>query len=509
MTSSPLADAWLRGVAANPGAPAGVLLRLLDPAAHAVWAVLCGERALPAAVIEAVVAHPSREVRQAFARNRFVAPEQRGRMVDDPDALVRVRLASGPRPRFGAVEALPDDVLEVLLTARDGDHPGAFLTADEIAAELAFSQQIPQSFRRGLPGHPNPRLRAQAASLWLALTDAQREALLADAVPAVAEAARRNSRVLDPLAMEADLPDQECHSRNLILINYAVSPAMAQRCLAERRDLRSLAGNRHTPAEIVARLARDPDPQVRERVASRADVGPALLAELAQDPDSAVRARALLHPLPRTWAQRSAIDRVIGLSAECVGPAPEMFVEPETSWYEACAGSPEAVLRRVAATCPRLPEGLVHRLARDPDPDVRHILAYNHPLAPPATVLDAFIATPRQRPYLLTLPRLPRTGLADLLDHEDAEVRALAAADSGLARPPVHRLADPDPRVRRAAAANPRLPRGLVESLLADPGLAEGAAANPALSAERLHALLDRSGLPAGPRSLPSVAGPR
>ncbi|MBT2369945.1 hypothetical protein J7E88_32920 [Streptomyces sp. ISL-10] len=136
--------------------------------------------------------------------------------------------------------------------------------------------------------------------------------------------------------------------------------------------------------------------------------------------------------------------------------------------------------------------------AADPDPDcdVRHLLACNHPLAPPRIILDAFIATPRQRPCLLTLPRLPRTGLHHLLDHDDPDVRALAAADTSLARPPVRLLADPESRVRRAAAANPLLPVDLIASLLNAPEHAEGAAANPNLPAKRLHKLLDLSGPP-------------
>lgn len=488
-------ELWLRGVAANPAAPSDVLLRLLTEPARAAWTRLCGERALPADVVDAVVAHPERAVRRAFARNRHATPEQRGRLVDDADSLVRADVASGPRPRLGRAEALPDHVLENLLTARDDSSHAQLLTADEIRQELAFSGQIPPSFRRRMPGHPNPELRAQATGSWLWLTPGQREALLADPDPAVREAARVNNRILDPAEMEADLPERDCHHRSLLLVNYAVSRTVAQRCLAEGRDLWSLAHNPHTPSDIVARLARDCDPQVRERVAARADLDPSLLSELAQDPDGRVRARALLQPLPRTWPERAALDRVIGGAAEKVGPVEEMFVEPEASWYASCAASEHPELRRVAATCSRLPEEWVHRLAGDPDADVRHLLAYNHPLAPPPLLLDAFIATPTQRPYLLTLPRLPRTGLDHLLDHGDPDVRALAAADTTLGRPPAHLLADPDPGVRRAAAANPLLPLDLVTSLLEAPEHAEGAAANPRIPAERLHALLDQCGL--------------
>lgn len=81
-------------------------------------------------------------------------------------------------------------------------------------------------------------------------------------------------------------------------------------------------------------------------------------------------------------------------------------------------------------------------------------------------VLDTFLALPRLRAHLLTLPRLPRTGLQHLLDHEDPEVRALAAADTGLDRPPVH---------AESAAANPGLPAGLLHGLFDLGGLPRAA----------------------------------
>ncbi|MCX5366382.1 hypothetical protein OG864_47655 [Streptomyces sp. NBC_00124] len=497
MSTSPLMEPWLRGVAANSSAPSEVLLRLLDTTASTAWTVLCEQRELPADVVDAVIAHPRREIRRALARNRHVAPTQRGRLVDDADARVRGSLAGGPRPRFGRVGALPDDVLETLLTAQDAPGADPILSAAEIGEELGFSGQIPSSFRRRMAGHTNPGLRARSARMWTGLSPAQREALLADPDPAVRDAARDHSRSLDPAAMEADLPDPDCHHRRVLLTNYAVSRTVVDACLAEDRNLWGLAHNPYTPADAVLRLARHRDPRIRERIASRADLDPSTLAELSRDTNETVRMRARIQALPRTWEQRDAIDRVAQRSAEDVGPVAEMFLEPDTSWYSTCARSEHPLLRRVAATCPGLPEALVDLLADDPDTDVRHLLAYNHPLAPARTVLDAFIATPRQRPYLLTLPQLPRTGLEDFLGHEDPEVRALAAADTTLRQPPVHLLTDPDARVRLAAAGNPLLPAELVSTLLQGPDTAEGAAANPSLSAQRLHELLDLCGLPA------------
>lgn len=496
----PLREPWLRGIAAHPAAPPDVLLRLLDPAAREAWTALCEERDLPPAVVDAVLAHPETTVRRAFARNPHVDPAQRGRLAHDPDTLVRGWLAGGPRLRTGRIRPLPDEVLEVLLTAQD-DPDGDFrLTANEIRQELESSRQIPLSFRRRLPEHGDPALRAYAIHAWSMLAPAQHTALLADPDPVVREeaheAAARASRRLDGEAMAAELPERDGHWRQDLLMNCAVSRPVIEACLAGRRNLYELAYNRRTPADVVERLAGDPDPEVRAAVAARADIGPALLAELAEDPDERVRTRARIHPLPRTWTQRSVLDHAVFHSFGCACAIVDGYAEEEGDWYTDCARSAYEPLRRIAATYRLLPAELVERLAADPAAEVRHALACHHPLAPPSLVLDSFLTHPRQRPHLLTLPNLPRTGLGHLLGHEDAEVRALAAADLNLDEAPVRLLADPEALVRRAAAASPLLPAELLAPLLEDPATAEGAAANPNLPAARLHELLDRLGVP-------------
>ncbi|MFE1416248.1 hypothetical protein ACFW6F_36445 [Streptomyces sp. NPDC058746] len=496
----PLREHWLRGIAAHPAAPPDVLVRLLDPAAREAWTALCGERDLPPAVVEAVLAHPERSVRRAFAQNPHADPAQRGRLAHDPHTLVRAWLAGGPRPRTGRVRPLPDAALEVLLAAQDDPDGDFHITANEIRQELESSGQIPMPFRRRLPEHRDPALRAYATYSWESLAPEQHAALLADPDPTVREAAlraaQRASRERDPEALEAELPEQDGHARQHLLMNRPVSRAVVEACLAEGRNLYELAYNRDAPADAVARLARDPDPEVRAAVAARADTGPALLAELAEDPDERVRTRARIHPLPRTWAQRDVLDHAVFHSFGCACAIVDGYLEQEGDWYSDCARSEHEPLRRIAATYRLLPGELVELLAADPAAEVRRALACHHPLAPPALVLDTFLTSPGQRPHLLTLPTLPRTGLGHLLGHEDAEVRALAAADVTLAQAPVRLLSDPEAVVRRAAAANPLLPAALLAALLEDPATAEGAAANPGLSAARLHELLDRLGVP-------------
>ncbi|MFE1900865.1 hypothetical protein [Streptomyces yangpuensis] len=498
ISSTAPTDLWLRGVAANPGAPADVLLRLLDPAAGEARRILCEERCLPDEVVDALVTHPETKLRRSFGHNPHVSPAQRGRLVGDPHSLVRAAVAGGPRPRPRQVLPLPDDVLITLLTAEDSCER-VLLRAGEILQELAFSHQMSPSFRYRMRGHEHPAVRATATGVWGRLTAEERHALVTDPHPDVRKAAEYCVREADPAAMEAEIPDRG-HYRWLILSSYALSDAVVEEAMADPESRWSIAGNPYTPADAVVRLAHDTDPGVRRRIASRADLDPALWAELTQDPDESVRTRARVQPLPRTTEECRAVDHELSEAAsrdgDCLCFVLERHTEPDPDWYRACAGSEEVLLRLAAASCATLPADLVARLAQDPHEEVRHRLASWHPLAPAETVLAAFVARPLQRPHLLTQSRLPRTGLAHLLDHEDPEVRALAAADPTLGQPPVRLLTDPDQRVRRAAAGNPLFAGDAVEALLHDPATAEGAAANPGLPAARLHELLDRAGVP-------------
>ncbi|KJY15978.1 MULTISPECIES: hypothetical protein [unclassified Streptomyces] len=497
--SDSLRELWLRGIALNPAAPSDVLIRLLDRAAGEAGQLMCEGRDLPAAVIDAALRHPARAIRGLLARNRHIDPALLAPLATDPSGIVRARLAGGPHPRPRWVRPLPDDILVTFMTSQDGGEDG-MLTENEIVQELSFSRQIPLSFYRSMAGHGHPGLRERATWRWQSLTPAQREALLHDPDPAVREAAQESSWELVPEAVEAKLPSIGSLSQPFVLGTCALSPALVEQCFADDA-VHPLARNRHTPAYALARLARHPEPKVREMVAARPDLEPDLVAELREDRDPDVRMRARLHPFPRTWAEYRAIDRVIGHGPDCTCPITELPTEPSPEWFAACAASEEPVLRRVAASWPGLPTALVETLARDDDEEVRIRLACLHPLAPPHLLLDVFVTRPAHRPHLLTLCNFPRTGRTHLINHPDPEVRSLAAADPTLPQPPVQ---DSDESVRRAAAANPVLAPEVLEALLPDPRTAEGAAANPSLPVPRMHALLDHC---LNSAALPPAAG--
>ncbi|WP_345278315.1 hypothetical protein [Streptomyces gulbargensis] len=486
--SDSLHEPWLRGIAFNPAAPSDVLIRLVDSAAGEAGLLMCADRDLPDAVIDAALNHPDRVIRRALARNRHVDPARLASLATDPSGIVRGWLAGGApahlRPRW--VRPLPDDVLVTLLTARDGGEDGT-LTANEIVGALISSRQIPLAFHRSMAGHEHPQLRERATWEWQSLTAAQREALLHDPDPTVRKAAQEHSWVLDPERVEARLPSYGSRDKPFVLGRCALSPAVVERCF-EEGTVHPLTRNPHTPVDAVVRLARHPEAQIRVLIAARPDLGPDLVAELREDPVGEVRIRASLHPFPRTWAEYWAIDRVVGHGPECTCPITEPTGEPSPDWFAACAVSEEPVLRRVAARFPGLPAGLVATLAQDDDEEVRILLACHHPLAPPHLLLNVFVTRPVHRPHLLTLPAFPRTGWARFIDHPDIDVRVLAAADPSLPGPPVK---DADESVRRAAAANPNLTPEALEALLVDTRTAEGAAANPSLPVPRMHALLD------------------
>lgn len=460
------AVAWARGVAGNTAAPADVLLRLLDPAGEPAWGVLCGGRALPEEVVSAIVGGDQVLQKKYLAGNPHATPEQRGRLATDPDPMVRLYTAQGPRQGTWLVRPLPEDALDAFYTAVRTNHPTGLVTPLETMQELVHSAQVSGQYYTSRLDPPDPT--------WM-----------------------------DPVANEARLDDHWTHARTSIMLHHPMTHAVAERELADPDGRLCMSSNPYTPPDIVERLAADPDPSIRKKVAARFGLPKRLRAQLRDDPDQEVRTIAAAFSVATTKAQHLAVIRhMFGTSAwPALQYAPASQYEPpsdlgDPDWYVRAAESDNVLLRRAAACDARLPPDQVRRLAADPDPEVRSLLAHSHPDAPPELMIEVFLAEPKHRAVMMQRSRMPRTGLAHLLGHPDAQVRAFAAADPTLPLPPVAQLDDDEELVRRAAAANPLLPSELLDRLLQDARHAEGAAANPQLDADRLHRLLDGAGIP-------------
>ncbi|MFF2214413.1 hypothetical protein [Streptomyces antibioticus] len=481
----------LAGLALNPSAADEILLRLLADAPLAVRMVLCRDRDLPEAVADAAVAHPDRYTRSFLARNPHIDPAVRARLVDDPDWFVRAHLADGPRTVDPVgLRPLPDETVVRMITTYSGDDLG-----------FSLHGQMSAALRRALPTHPVARLRVWGTGSFGSLPAATRAALLADPDDEVRESALRHLRHEDPAWVESTLPAHPSHARTGALLHDALSRAVVDRVLtgpAGPDERAMIAGNPSLPADVVVLLAGDADPEVRERIAHRADLGPAERRALAEDPDPRVRLAVSVHP---AWSEeeRARIDYAVPqdeLFLYC--PPPLIPRDPDAVRRDALSAHP--LLRRRAARDHTLPPDLLERLAADDDLGVRVLLAQNHPDAPPALLLRAFLEyTGSGREDLLLRPRFPADGLSVHADDADPAVRALTARDPGAAPGTVARLTrDPDPSVRAALTRHPNLPQNRLTELLDDEELAHHAAANPALTADTVRRLL--ADLPVSPR---------
>ncbi|MEV0457651.1 hypothetical protein [Catellatospora methionotrophica] len=486
----------LIGVAANRGAPVDVLLRLLSDEAQACWDTLCGERDLPPAVLDAVLAHPDRLVRRRIARNPHLDPAQRARLLDDPDPKIAlavvvqpVRWSTGTEPR-----PLPDDVVRRLLA-----DPGPMLTVEELLYELASTQPGATAVEIAAT-HAQPEARAAACGFRRVLSDERWLALQRDPDPrvraATAAAVTRDARLIEP----ADMPPYRGHYHWQVLQLGRLSRTLVDQLTAEGDpvDLKFMAYNRHLPPDVVELLVSHPDAGVRGTAAKRGDLSAEQLTRLSADVDEGVRITVSMHPaLSESQRAAIAVSRWPRDSFDRLRQPPL----PELAIGIARAYSVNPLLRREAARDPRLPHAVAARLAEDPDQGVRLRLALCHPSPPPPLLLRSYReAGERDRPHLATRPGFPVAGLVRFARDPDPMLRLLALLDPEVPADVVDGLlADPVDQVWQAAAAHPRLPADRLRELLTG-DRAPYAAANPALDGEALHGLLDAAAIPRLPR---------
>ncbi|MFI1505480.1 hypothetical protein [Streptomyces sp. NPDC020597] len=501
----------LAGLALNPSTPLDVLLRLLADAPLAVRMVLCRDRFLPDAVVDAVVEHPDAYTRSFLARNPHVGPRTRARLVTDPDWIVRGHLADGPQPTGPVGPPLPDDAVVHMITCYETELLGG-----------SFYRQISAGLIEAMPTHPVAKVRVWGTGAWDTLPAATRAALLADPDDEVRESAERRVQAEDPEWVESVLPPHSCHGRTHALLHQPLSRAVVDRVLTDPAgpdDRSMIAANPGLPPDVVALLSGDPDPEVRREIASRRDLQPAERRALVGDRDAAVRRTVARHPdldaaeraalaadsdpcvrlsvsVHPAWSEteRSAIDYQVPLHGD-FGPHHCSATPRDAGAVRRDALSAHPLLRREAAKERALPPDLVARLAGDDDLGVRVLLAQNHPHPPADLLLRCFLEyTGSERAHLLTRPGFPSEGLAVHAADADPAVRRLAARDPQTPAHTVERLTrDPDPAVRAAVARHPNLPGPRLTQLLEDEELVHHAAANPALTTSAIRRLVTSS----------------
>ncbi|MGW2654774.1 Mucin-2 [Streptomyces sp. NPDC001478] len=456
----------LEGLARNPALPLPLLLRVLafDDRGGGPPRQALRRPGLPGPAVAVILAHPDPRVRSGFAGSDGATPAQRARLVADPSPKVRAALAYGPEypgPRT-TVAPLPDEVCARL--ADDAD--------PSVRAALLESPYLTPAFVASLAAHPAPEARRTAVRAWTLLTPGERAALAADPDSGVRRAAalwrcRADARITAALL---DDPASAAEARRRGLLDRA----LAERCLAEGAHLAALAANPSLPADLVDRLAHDPDEAVRVEVSVRPELDE---------------------------ARRAAIDITVpDLDRRGVEWVEDGIDQPDVLHRAATSAHP--LLRRAAARSPHLPPDLLRLLARDGDPVVDANLARNHPDTPEDVLMRVYARLGGTFSAWMaeTHPRFPRAGLAArYADHPDGTYRRLAVRDPAATPALIERLShDSETWTRQAAASDPRLPLHRLCEALHEPDLASSAGANPALPEAEMAAVLDRAGVPLG-----------
>ncbi|GHJ43360.1 hypothetical protein Cs7R123_07020 [Catellatospora sp. TT07R-123] len=278
MTEPP---AWrtelLDGLAANSSTPPHLLIRLLATEAESCWLTLCGRRQLASWIVAVIRLHPDPRPRAYLAENQNLREPRSNSSIPESWRDGRLALAGnlGLLPLF----PLGDLLVDALLADDDFDVRNELFSAPNvryIAGRAAM----------------HPSARARAGACWTVYgTDPQSwQRLRDDPDPLVrAEVARID-------AFDAEVIDvHEIRKAGRHLATHAGIRRLSAAALAEVLDqdepgaLRSLAGNRHTPRDVVSRLLRDARPAVRAGVAGRPDLTPEQIAKLVGDPETLVR----------------------------------------------------------------------------------------------------------------------------------------------------------------------------------------------------------------------------
>jgi hypothetical protein len=447
----------LDGLAENPALPAGLVRRLVR---YRLGFGHVAKRAdLTPDMIEEILASDQHWLLHSLALNRQLPHTVRMRLAAHADPAIRAALAVGARDA-------PRELYERLIDDPD----------PRVREYLAERDDLPADLLARLARDPDPKIRATLARWWTQAPEAVRRLLLTDPVDEVRAAA--------------------CSTYYARLPHPVPPPDLVTRLLADPVTRAGAVRHAVLTPELAARLADDPDHQVRRQVAKHPQLPVPVRDLLAEDPNANVRVGVFSRrdtPEPvrhRIYTEIQQSDRPLTelLDDELDDDALQQQFEDHMAvtelrhlrlvWVTAdplpYVSSLYICFRRSAARSRALPADAAIRLLDDDDSGVRTTMATHAPhLVDPATAerIDREFRPDKKtrwRPAdAFTLP--PQT-LRPLATDPDPRMRCLAPPDPDLPVELAERLAtDPNSAVRHAVAGHPHLPVHVRRALLADP----------------------------------------
>jgi hypothetical protein len=388
--------ARLRGLVRNPAVPAVLLRRLIDEQPKETRSSVTGRRAWSDEQFEILAAHPDREVRVLLAQARYVTPEQRASLVEDPDPRILDALAEGP-DWFAWWTLAPEPVLpawayERLIERRPRvkdmwlvDNPWL---APELRARLWPDEQAPPA-----PPQEPPLTRAEAEALarddneWVRAGAAADPRQPADLVAALAVDPSHAVRLA--VSMRPELSEKERTA-----VDYHVAPH------DRLQPVRWATGTRDP--DVQRRCVHSAHIGLRRSVAYNPYLTPDLIAVLAADDDFAVRLLLCEHhaDIPAETVLATYLEARTVTSGRLLRHPSFQRVG-----LARLADSPEPGARALVSLDPEAPPELVERLSHDPHPTVRAWMADDRRLSP-GRVLELFDEPPTTEGAAAN-PRLP------------------------------------------------------------------------------------------------------
>lgn len=487
----------LCGLAANPSLPPDLLDRFVATADAELCADLAERADLSRQQVRTLATRGGRDTIIRLIQRHLVTsadvdtadPEIQLALINEGDApdewapALANHADRSVRSALAAASGVPADVLAVL--ARDRDI--------EVVAQVARSPHLPTDVATLLAEHPHMAVR-RALATNAKTPPSLLAALAAGPTLPTARLCYGCDGTVEPP------PGMWCrggHEDALVDLQYAIvsnpaTPGAVAETFVDHPAAYvrwALAGRRDLSPTAYRRLASDPVPGVRGDVAENPTIGENLIRQLAQDTDPEVRRRLAHNPtIP--------LDVLADIASTTrIGPTLLPRIAAATpDEVERLSRSPVAAVRMALAERADLPANVVDRLAEDPDAKVLKSLAPNpmltheqlrvmlathgrrvaarlarNPTCSPELLHElATHVPPVQRAYRFIAEHPNATGSTLVECLRDEQARPIAARHPNLpVGVLVDLLNDPDELVAEAAAANPSLPRSVMEHLLA------------------------------------------